>query len=96
MFAIALAATLAASPDGPGFRFELRGAPGTTVAVTASAPHGWLAAFCSRSVCSIGHVSVTIPKSGLASLDLHMHNIASGAHGDVRVSAEGKSLALPI
>jgi hypothetical protein len=96
MFAITLAATLAASPDGPEFRFNLRGTPGSTVAVKASAPAGWLPAFCSTRVCSIGHVSVIIPKSGVATLDLHMHNVANGAHGTSRVSANGESVAVHI
>jgi hypothetical protein len=96
MFAIMLAATLAASPDGPSFRFNLHGTPGSTVAVKANAPRGWLPAFCSTRICSIGHISVTIPKSGVATLDLHMHNVANGAHGTSAVSADGESVAVPI
>jgi hypothetical protein len=96
MFAITLAATLAASPDGPAFRLKLNGTPGSTVAVTASAPRGWLPAFCSTRICSIGHISVTIPKNGVATLDLHMHNVANGAHGTSKVSADGENVELPI
>jgi hypothetical protein len=96
MIAITLAAILAAAPDGPAFRFKLQGAPGSTVAVHASAPRGWLPAFCSTRICSIGHISVRIPKSGVATLDLHMHNVANGAHGTSEVSAGGESVAVPL
>ena len=96
MFAIALSAALAASPDGPSFRFKLSGAPGSTVAVRDSAPSGWLPAFCTTRVCSIGHVIVKLPKSGIATVDLHMHNVAGGAHGTANVSAGGASVAVPI
>ena len=96
MFAITLAAMLAASQDGPAFRFKLDGAPGSTVAVTSNAPRGWLPAFCSTRVCSIGHIRVTIPKSGVTTLDLHMHNVANGAHGTAKVSADGESVAVRI
>jgi hypothetical protein len=96
MFAITLAATLAASPDGPAFRFNLRGMPSSTVAVKANAPRGWLPAFCSTRICAIGHIRVTIPQSGVATLDLHMHNVANGVHGTSEVSADGESVAVPI
>jgi hypothetical protein len=96
MLAITLAATLAASPDGPAYRFRLDGTPGSTVVVTASAPRGWLPAFCTTRVCSIRHINVTIPKSGVATLDLHMHNVANGAHGSTRITAGGAGIAVRI
>ena len=96
MFSIILASAMATSFDGPGFRFELHGRPGSTVAVTATAPRGWLPSFCSSRVCSTGHTRVTIPATGTATLDLHMHNIANGAHGMGKIAAEGKSVSIRI
>jgi hypothetical protein len=43
---LALIGALAATTDGPAFRFVVRVQPGQTVTVGANAPPGWLAAFC--------------------------------------------------
>jgi len=91
-----LAGALAATPDGPGFRIALSGAPGSIVTMRAQAPRGWLAAFCSSRVCAIGRVTVKIPATGVASVELHMHDVASGAHGQTIVEASGQTLALTI
>jgi hypothetical protein len=89
-----LVAALAATPDGPGFRIALRGAPGSTVTMRVQVPHGWLAAFCSSQVCAIGRVTVRIPATGVASVELHVHDVPSGAHGRAIVEASGQSLTL--
>jgi hypothetical protein len=91
-----LVGALAATPDGPGFRIAMRGAPGSTVTMRARTPHGWLAAFCSSRVCAIGRVTVKIPATGVASVELHMHDVPSGAHGQAIVEASGQKLALTI
>lgn len=62
----------------------------------AQAPRGWVAAFCSSRVCAIGRVTVKIPATGAASVELHMHDVESGAHGRAIVEASGQTLALMI
>jgi hypothetical protein len=91
-----LAGALAATPNAPGFRIALSGAPGTTVTLRAQAPRGWLAAFCSSQVCAIGRVTVKIPATGVASVELHMHDVANGRHGRAVVEASGHTLTLMI
>jgi len=91
-----LAGALTATPDGPGFRIALSGTPEAIVTIRARAPRGWLAAFCSSRVCAIGRVTVKIPATGVASVELHMHDVANGAHGQAIVDASGKTLALTI
>jgi hypothetical protein len=91
---LALAGMLAPTPDGPGFRIVLHGLPGANVTVRAEPPKGWLAAFCSASICSVGHVHVTIRADGTAAIELRLHDVAHGAHGRTMVTAFGESLVL--
>jgi hypothetical protein len=57
----------AASRSAVSFRLTITGRPKSTVTLVASAvAGGWLAAFCTSSVCSPERVDVTLPSSGRA------------------------------
>jgi hypothetical protein len=86
---LALIGALAATTEGPTFRFAVRAQPGQTVAVEATASPGWLAAFCTSEVCSIGHVSLKIFDRGVRQIKLHLHRIADGAHHGYVTVREG-------
>jgi hypothetical protein len=86
---LALVGALASTADGPAFRFTVRAQLGRTVAVGATASPGWLAAFCTSEVCSIGHVTLKISDRGARQIDLHLHRIADGAHHGYVTVREG-------
>lgn len=86
---LALIGALAATTDGPAFRFVVRAQPGQTVAVVATASPGWLASFCTTEVCSIGHVRLKTSDRGARQIDLHLHRIADGAHHGYVTVREG-------
>jgi len=86
---LTLIGALAATTGGPTFRFVVRTQPGQTVAVGATAPPGWLAAFCTDEVCSIGRVTLKISDRGVGRIELHLHRIADGAHHGYVIVREG-------
>ncbi len=81
--------------DGPAFRLDVAGSPGRTVAITAAASRGWLAAFCTSEVCGLGRIVVNIPDSGAREIDLRLHPIdGRERHGSVVVRDGGKAMIL--
>ena len=83
---LSLVSVLQAAPDGSGFRLTVAGRPGQTVAITAAAPRGWLAAFCTSQLCGVGRIRLQIPNRGAREAELHLHRIGDGArHGSVIV-----------
>ena len=81
--AVALALGPYSGPLLPGSiagttKFSLRvdGAPLATVALHAvGLPHGWVATFCTKVVCSPFRVSLTLPASGEQVIELQLiHN----------------------
>lgn len=93
---IALAGTLAASLDGPGYRIAVFGEPGSTVTIGARVPRGWLAAFCSARICKSGHVEIVIPHGGKTAVEVHFYNVKGGPHGTADVSAGRNTIALSV
>lgn len=81
--------------DGPAFRLDVAGSPGRTVAITAAASRGWLAAFCTSEVCGLGRIVVKIPDRGAREVDLRLHRIdGRERHGSVVARDGGKAMIL--
>lgn len=68
------------------FRLTVRGNPGALIPLRAGVPHGWIAAFCTASVCAREHVSVRVPASGRAVVALHLYRISDTAPRTFNVS----------
>lgn len=94
--AVAFAGTGPAERD---YRLTLRAVPKTSVALRARMPEGWIAAFCTSSVCAPGHVVVRVPSSGRSVLALHIYRVRNTGRGsgDVVVSDDrGNSTVLHV
>jgi hypothetical protein len=92
---LALLSVLQTAPDGPAFRLTVAGRPGQTIAITAEASRGWLAAFCTSELCGVGRISLRIPGRGVREIDLHLHRVGDGArHGSVIVREGGEAIVL--
>jgi hypothetical protein len=93
--ALALLGVLQAAPDGPAFRLTVAGRPGQTIAITAAASRGWLAAFCTSELCGVGRITLRIPDRGSREIDLHLHRVGDGdRHGLVIVREGGEAIVL--
>jgi hypothetical protein len=94
---LALAGVLASMPGSHEYRLAISGRPGSELTVAAATPPGWVAAFCSVRLCSVGHVPITIAASGTSYVVLHLY--ARGErppHGLVTVTAQSDKLRLTI
>jgi hypothetical protein len=96
----ALAAVAAGVAAGErDYRLTVRAEPGTQIALRAKMPEGWIAAFCTSSVCAPGHVVVRIPRSGTSAIALHVYRVQrdAGRRGRVVVDdGRGKPLTLSV
>jgi thiol-disulfide isomerase/thioredoxin len=61
------------------FRVVVSSSPGSAVALRAIVPRGWIAAFCTPSLCSRGQVTVHVPKRGSALVALHLYPLDARA-----------------
>jgi hypothetical protein len=94
---VAVAAGIA--PGERDYRLTVRAAPHASVTLRALIPAGWVAAFCTSSVCAPGHVVLRVPQSGTSAIALHVYRIEdrSSRHGSVFIKDDrGRSLTLPI
>lgn len=98
MLAAIAAVAVGMGPAERDYRLTIRDLPGTSVALSAGMPQGWIAAFCTPKVCAPGHVIVNIPASGQASIALHIYRVNGTAahHAIVSVTAPGTQLSLPM
>jgi hypothetical protein len=97
MTALALAGTLASMPGTYAYRIAVSGRSGSAVIVAAAAPPGWVAAFCSVRICSVGHVPITIAASGTSYVQLHLYATSGHpSHGFITVAAQRNRLRLAI
>lgn len=96
----ALVATFAGTgPAERNYRLMLRASPKTSVALHARTPAGWIAAFCTASVCAPGHVVVHIPQSGRSFITFHVYRVQDDAARAGRVVVtddRGKPVALAV
>jgi hypothetical protein len=86
------------TPSAAKYKLTVKGAPGTDVHLVATrVAGGWLAAFCTPSVCSPDRVNVAIPDSGETALSFELIREdpgASHASGAV-ISAGTASVTVP-
>jgi hypothetical protein len=62
-----------ASTQAVTYRLKVEGAPNATLRLRAvGVANGWLAAFCTRKLCSPQHADVTLPSSGSAVLQFEL------------------------
>jgi hypothetical protein len=71
------------------YRLTVRAVPHAAVALRAHMPSGWIAAFCTASVCAPGHVVVHVPQSGKSAIALHIYRVRNDAthRGHVLIDA---------
>jgi hypothetical protein len=69
------------------YRVTVSGAPNSNITVSAQSPAGWLAGFCSATVCTREHIKTTIRAGGAVDLALHLYLLDPRARrsGSVRV-----------
>ncbi len=98
MLAALAAVAMGMGPSERDYRLTIRDVPGTSVALRAQMPQGWIAAFCTPKVCAPGHVVVNVPANGQTTIALHIYRVESTAshHADVSVSARGSRISLPV
>lgn len=80
------------------FRLTVQGKPNQTIDLVASGTSdGWLAAFCTPTVCSPGRVTVTIPSSGKAVFQFELIRESDDAPHScgARITAGDTSIAVP-
>jgi hypothetical protein len=80
------ALALNAGPDERSYQLRVHGDPGTRVALRVSGVHGWVEAFCTSKVCSVGHVVTAIPESGTDVVKLSVYRIDESAPHTGRVT----------
>ena len=67
------------APAERDYRLAIHSAPRAHVTLRAGVPKGWIAAFCTPSVCAPGHVVVRVPANGEATIALHVYRVADAA-----------------
>jgi hypothetical protein len=79
------------------YRITVRDAPATHVALRASGiPAGWVGAWCTDRICSPTQTTVTIPASGVKSVEFQIvpdDPAHAGRHPLVRVEARAATVA---
>jgi len=75
------------------YRVAIHNARRTHVTLRANVPQGWIAAFCTSSVCAPGHVVVRVPANGEAIIALHIYRVANAAphRGNVTVADDRRN-----
>jgi len=98
MLAALAAVAVGMGPSERDYRLTIRDVPGTSIALRAQMPQGWIAAFCTPKVCAPGHVVVNVPANGRTTIALHVYRVEAAAvhHANVSVSAPGTQLSLPV
>jgi hypothetical protein len=61
------------------YRVTVHAAPRSAVSLHVQVPAGWIAAFCTPSVCAPGHVVVHVPQNGSSVIALHIYRVEGGA-----------------
>jgi|GEM_PF-6491772 len=74
-----LAVAAGMSPGERDYRLTVRATPASSVALRARMPAGWIAAFCTASVCAAGHVVVRVPERGASVIALHVYRVRDDA-----------------
>ena len=93
----ALAAmAIGGAPAERDYRLAIHNAPRAHVTLRAGVPPGWIAAFCTPSVCAPGHVVVRVPASGEAIIALHVYRVVDAAphRGNVTVADDRRNQLL--
>jgi len=69
----------AAFPQAVHHKLLVHGAPNAAAALRGTIDDGWMVAFCTSKLCAPGHVDVTIPPSGEATIDVEAIRLGDDA-----------------
>jgi hypothetical protein len=86
------------TPSAAKFKLTVKGAPNANLRIEAThVAAGWLAAFCTPTVCSPDRVNVTLPASGQAAFSFELiREDEKAAHASGAVITTGDaSIAVP-
>lgn len=93
---VAATALVEASSNARAYRITVHSKPAAQILERVRVPQGWVGAFCTPRVCSVGHVTVLVPASGVAISELHLYRVSLTAahHVTILFSAGDTTITL--
>lgn len=91
-------AFLHARPAERVYRVTASAAAGSEVILRVKAPRGWVAAFCTASVCARDSVTTAAPANGMVHADLHLYKEGRTQPGSAHITdnhGQRRSITVP-
>lgn len=87
------AIAIGAGPGERAYHLRVSGPAGSRVALRSAGAPGWIETFCTKSVCALHRVVVTIPPSGTAVVKFDVYRVDESSPHRSRITISGDAVA---
>jgi len=85
-----------AFPQAVHHKLLVHGAPNTAAPLRGSIDDGWMVAFCTAKLCAPGRVDLTIPQSGVATVDVEAIRLGTDGNLNAMLSVDANGVRVSV